>query len=41
MFAFPIVAVAFFFAIALEEKPLQDSADYASARRAAASESNG
>lgn len=41
MFAFPIVAVAFFFAIALEEKPLQDSADYATARRAAASESNG
>jgi len=39
--AFPVVAVAFFFAIALEEKTLQDSADHASARHDAAGESLG
>jgi len=35
------VALAFFFAIALEEKPLQDSASHASARQDAAGESLG
>ena len=39
--AFPIVALAFFFAIALEEKPLQDSAGHASARNDATSEALG
>jgi hypothetical protein len=39
--AFPVVALAFFFAIALDEKPLQDSADHASARQDAAGESLG
>ena len=34
--AFPVVALAFFFAIALEEKPLQDSQSHASARQDAA-----
>ena len=41
LFAFPVVALAFFFAIALEEKPLQDSASHASARQDAAGESLG
>jgi EmrB/QacA subfamily drug resistance transporter len=41
LFAFPVVALAFFFAIALEEKPLQDSAGHASARQDAAGESLG
>jgi EmrB/QacA subfamily drug resistance transporter len=41
LFAFPVVAIAFFFAIALEEKPLQDSASHASARQDAAGESLG
>lgn len=39
--AFPIVALAFFFAIALEEKPLQDSAGHASARNDATGEALG
>ena len=39
--AFPVVALAFFFAIALEEKPLQDSQSHASARQDAAGESLG
>jgi EmrB/QacA subfamily drug resistance transporter len=39
--AFPVVAIAFFFAIGLEEKTLQDSADHASARQDAAGESLG
>jgi EmrB/QacA subfamily drug resistance transporter len=39
--AFPVVAVAFFFALALEEKPLQDSASHASARQDAAGEAVG
>lgn len=39
LFAFPVVAIAFFFALALEEKPLQDSASHASARQDAAGES--
>lgn len=39
--AFPVVAIAFFFAIALEEKPLQDSQSHASARQDAAGESLG
>ena len=41
LFAFPVVALAFFFAIALEEKPLQDSASHASARQDAAGEALG
>jgi MFS family permease len=41
MAAFPVVALAFFFAIAMEEKQLQDSADHASARHDAAGESLG
>ena len=41
LFAFPVVALAFFFAIALEEKPLQDSAGHASARQDAAGEALG
>ncbi|MGA0851080.1 MAG: MDR family MFS transporter [Candidatus Nanopelagicaceae bacterium] len=39
--AFPVVALAFFFAIALEEKPLQDSQSHASARQDAAGEALG
>lgn len=39
--AFPVVALAFFFAIALEEKPLQDSASHATARQDAAGEALG
>lgn len=39
--AFPVVAIAFFFALALEEKPLQDSASHASARQDAAGEALG
>jgi len=39
--AFPVVALAFFFAIRLEEKTLQDSADHATARQDAAGESLG
>lgn len=39
--AFPVVALAFFFALALEEKPLQDSASHASARQDAAGEALG
>ena len=39
--AFPVVALAFFFAIALEEKPLQDSASHASARNDATGEALG
>jgi len=41
LFAFPVVALAFFFALALEEKPLQDSASHASARQDAAGEALG
>ena len=41
LFAFPVVALAFFFAIALEEKPLQDSASHANARQDAAGEALG
>ena len=41
LFAFPVVVLAFFFAIALEEKPLQDSASHASARQDAAGEALG
>ncbi len=39
--AFPVVAIAFFFAIALEEKPLQDSQTHANARQDAAGEALG
>jgi EmrB/QacA subfamily drug resistance transporter len=39
--AFPVVALAFFFAIALEEKPLQDSQSHASARQDASGEALG
>jgi len=39
--AFPVVALAFFFSIALEEKPLQDSQSHASARQDAAGEALG
>ena len=39
--AFPVVALAFFFALALEEKPLQDSASHANARQDAAGEALG
>jgi hypothetical protein len=39
--AFPVVAIAFFFAIGLEEKTLQDSASHATARQDAAGESLG
>jgi EmrB/QacA subfamily drug resistance transporter len=41
MAAFPVVALAFFFAIAMEEKQLQDSASHANARQDAAGESLG
>ena len=39
--ALPVVAIAFFFALALQEKPLQDSASHASARQDAAGEALG
>lgn len=39
--AFPVVAIGFFFAIFLREKPLQDSHEHASARQDAAGESLG
>jgi MFS family permease len=41
MSAIPVVALAFFFALALEEKPLQDSASHASAKQDAAGEALG
>lgn len=39
--AFPVVALGFFFALFLKEKPLQDSHEHASARQDAAGESLG